>query len=122
MSLDSLDFPRSGCPIANTLEVVGDRWSLVIVRDLLNGKRHYGDFLTSPEGITTSVLAQRLVRLEAAGLVERRPYRSRPVRYDYILTAKGAALRPVLQAMCAWANIFIPGTWPAPDDFMRPGA
>tara|TARA_R110000782_G_scaffold19665_1_gene53545 strand:- start:3651 stop:4019 length:369 start_codon:yes stop_codon:yes gene_type:complete len=120
MSSDSLDFPRSGCPIANTLEVVGDRWSLVIIRDLLNGKRRYGSFLESPEGITPSVLAQRLTRLEAAGLVERTPYQSRPVRFDYVLTRKGMALRPVLQAMCIWANGFIPGTWRAPDAFMMP--
>lgn len=111
---------RSGCPIATTLDLVGDRWSLVIVRDMLNGKRRYGEFLDSPEKITTSVLADRLARLEASGLVERRAYQSAPVRHEYHLTEMGAALRPLLQEACRWANRYIPGTWTAPEAFMRP--
>lgn len=111
---------RSGCPIATTLDLVGDRWSLVIVRDMINGKRRFGDFLDSPERITTSVLADRLERLEAAGLVERHAYQTAPVRHEYRLTEMGAALRPVVQEICRWANRYVPGTWIPPEHFMSP--
>ncbi|MEM7222852.1 MAG: helix-turn-helix domain-containing protein [Pseudomonadota bacterium] len=119
MAEDGKILPRSGCPIAATLELVGDRWSLVIVRDLLTGKRRFGEFLASPEGIPTNILAARLKRLEAAGLIEKRPYQSRPPRHDYVLTAEGEALLPVLQEMCRWANRHLPETWTPPDSFMR---
>lgn len=111
---------RSGCPIATSLDLVGDRWSLVIIRDMILGKRRFGEFLKSPEKITTSVLADRLERMEAAGLVEKRAYQSAPIRYDYHLTEKGAALRPVLQEFCRWANRHVPGTWIPPESFMAP--
>lgn len=111
---------RSGCPIATTLDIVGDRWTLVIVRDLINGKRRFGQFLDSPEGITTSVLADRLARLETCGLVTRSPYQQGPTRHEYELTEMGAALRPVLQDICRWANRYIPGTWTPPERFMAP--
>lgn len=110
---------RSPCPIATTLDIVGDKWTLVIVRDLLTGKRRYGEFLASPEGIPTNILADRLKRLTAAGLVEKRPYQDRPVRYEYRLTGKGTGLHPVLQEICRWANRHFPGTWPPPESFMR---
>lgn len=118
MTGSEIEFPRSGCPIANTLDLVGDRWSLVVVRDMINGKRRYGEFLESPERITTSVLADRLGRMEASGLVEKAAYQANPPRYEYGLTRQGRALLPVLQAMCRWANEFIPGTWVAPPPFM----
>ncbi len=111
--------PRSGCPIATTLELVGDRWTLVLLRDMLNGKAKYSDFLASPERITTNVLADRLLKMEAAGLVEKRPYQVRPERYAYSLTQKGRGLHPVVREMCRWANAYIPGTWIAPDAFMQ---
>lgn len=109
---------RSGCPIATTLDLVGDRWSLVIIRDMLNGKARYGEFLTSPEGITTSVLADRLSRLEATGIVAKSPYQTAPERHEYRLTEMGAALKPVLQDICRWANRYLPGTWIPPQSFM----
>lgn len=109
---------RSGCPIATTLDLVGDRWSLVIVRDMLNGKARFGEFLNSPERIATSVLADRLERLVAAGVVEARAYQDNPTRYEYRLTAMGEAMLPVLQEVCRWANRFLPETWPAPESFM----
>ncbi|MFN3511452.1 MAG: winged helix-turn-helix transcriptional regulator [Phenylobacterium sp.] len=111
--------PRSGCPIATTLDLVGDRWSLVIVRDMLNGKSRYGEFLDSPEGVTTSVLADRLARLEAAGLVAKRAYQTNPVRHEYRLTEMGEGLLPVLQEICRWANRRLPETWRAPEAFMQ---
>lgn len=105
------EFARSPCPIAATLDVLGDRWSLVVVRDMLVGKRRFGEFLQSPEGIPTNILADRLRRLEAAGVITKRAYQQRPVRYQYALTAKGRALLPVLQAMARWASAHVPGTW-----------
>lgn len=111
--------PRSGCPIATTLDIVGDRWTLVILRDMLNGKAKYSEFLTSPERITTNVLADRLLKMEAAGLIEKHPYQTRPERFDYALTPKGRGLHPVVREMCRWANQHVPGTWTPPESFMR---
>ena len=110
---------RTGCPIATTLDLVGDKWSLVIIRDMLTGKRRYGEFLDSPEGITTNILADRLKRLEAAGLIARTPYQRRPTRHDYALTEMGRALHPVLQEICIWANRYFPDTWIPPASFME---
>lgn len=113
-----MDNFRSGCPIASTLDLVGDKWSLVLVRDMLNGKKRYSEFLQSPERITTNVLADRLVKLEAAELVIKTLYQQRPKRYEYALTDKGEALLPIVQAMCRWANAFMPDTWIPPQAFM----
>lgn len=100
---------RSGCPIACTLDLVGDKWTLLIVRDLLmRRKTTYNEIAESPERIPTSVLAERLRRLIDAGLVDRSPYQDNPVRYAYRLTAKGAALEPVLEAMIEWGNEHAP--------------
>jgi DNA-binding HxlR family transcriptional regulator len=115
---------RSGCPIATTLDIIGDRWTLIILRDMINGKKRYSEFLTSPERITTNILATRLTQMEAAGLTYRNAYQKRPTRYEYLLTEKGEALLPVLQEVCQWANRFMPDTWVPPDDFMqkKPGS
>lgn len=110
--------PRSGCPIATTLDIVGDRWTLVILRDMLNGKKRFSQFLDSPEKITTNVLTDRLSMMERAGLVTRDAYQLRPKRFEYSLTGQGEALLPVLQEICRWANRFIPGTWTPPEHFM----
>jgi DNA-binding HxlR family transcriptional regulator len=101
---------RSECAVANTLDLVGDKWSLLVVRDLLHGKRTYGDLLASPERIPTNILADRLKRLEAAGIVASAAYQERPVRYAYSLTPKGLALRDVLLAIVHWGRRHIPGT------------
>jgi DNA-binding HxlR family transcriptional regulator len=102
--------PRSPCPIASMLDVVGDKWSLLVVRDLLRGKTTYGELLQSPERIPTNILADRLRRLEEAGLIVRSAYQERPVRYAYTLTEKGAALEDVLLALVQWGKRHIPGT------------
>lgn len=104
------EFKRSVCPIANTLDLVGDKWSLLVVRDLLHGKRTYGELLDSPERIPTNLLADRLKRLEEAGLITSAPYQERPVRYAYTLTRKGEALGDVLLAYVRWGRKYIPGT------------
>ena len=113
------EYHRSGCPIASTLDLVGDRWSLVVVRDMLNGKSRFGEFLESPEGIPTNILTERLRRLESDGLIDKQPYQTRPLRHEYILTDRGRALLPILQSMCRFGNKQIPGTWTPPREFMR---
>lgn len=110
---------RSGCPIASTLDLVGDRWSLVIVRDLINGKTRFAQFLESPERIATNTLAARLAQLEADGLIMSALYQKRPQRFEYKLTPKGAALIPVLQAICTFGSSTLPNRWTAPDKFMK---
>jgi DNA-binding HxlR family transcriptional regulator len=102
-------FPRSRCPITNTLDIIGDKWTLLVIRDLLLGKRLYGEMMQSPEGIASNILANRLHRLEQAGLIVKRAYQSNPVRCEYHLTAKGRDLKPVLQAIVAWARKHVPG-------------
>ncbi|MFY9822679.1 MAG: helix-turn-helix domain-containing protein [Thermoanaerobaculia bacterium] len=102
--------PRSSCPIANALDLLGDRWTLLVIRDLLfAGKRRFGEFLTSPEGIPTNILSDRLRRLEESGVVTKVPYQLRPARYEYQLTDKGRDLFPVLRALMEWARDHVPG-------------
>src|SRR5688572_26802037 len=118
MKAPNLRAPRSGCPIASSLDQIGDRWSLVIIRDLLTGKKRFGEFLDSPERIATNILTERLGALERQGFVKRRRYEKRPERFEYILTPKGTGLLPVLQELCRWANSYLPGTWRPPESFM----
>jgi len=93
---------RSACPVSRTLDVLGDRWSLLVVRDLIRGKRRYAEFLASREGIPTNILAERLRRLRARGIVRATRYSDRPPRVEYALTTKGEDLRPVVRAMAEW--------------------
>jgi len=102
---------RSPCPIANALDLMGDKWSLLVIRDLRRGERTYSELLSSPEGIPTNILADRLKRLEAAGIVVRSAYQERPVRYAYALSEKGQELRGVLLALVEWGKRHIPGTY-----------
>jgi DNA-binding HxlR family transcriptional regulator len=108
--LKEMSFQRSDCPLACALDVIGDKWSLVIVRDLFFGKRRFSEFQSSDEGITTNILTERLTRLERAGLVEKRLYQKRPPRYEYHLSESGRALSPILKAYVTWARTHIPGT------------
>src|SRR5256885_14051905 len=103
-------FPRSPCAVACTLDLVGDKWSLLVVRDMLGGNVTYGQLQNSPEGIPTNILADRLKRLEEAGLVAKSAYQEHPVRYAYELTEKGKALGDVLLALVRWGEAHIPGT------------
>jgi DNA-binding HxlR family transcriptional regulator len=103
-------FARSPCAVANSLDLVGDKWSLLVVRDLFYGKRTYGELVDSPEHIPTNILADRLKRLEAAGIISSTPYQQRPVRYAYALTPKGRDLGDVLRAFVRWGKRHIPGT------------
>ena len=95
------------CSIARTLEIVGERWSLLILRDVLLGVRRFDD-LQGELGIARNVLAARLERLVEAGILERHPYRQRPVRHEYRLTEKGLDLWPVLVEMMQWGDRHAP--------------
>ena len=108
--IEARSFPRSPCAVACTLDLVGDKWSLLVVRDLLRGNVTFGDLQNSPEGIPTNILADRLKRFEEAGLIAKSAYQEHPVRYAYGLTEKGRALREVLLAFVKWGKEHIPGT------------
>ena len=95
--------PRSACPVAGTLDLLGDRWTLLVVRDMMLTEAHYfDDFLRSPEGIATNILGDRLRKLEADGLVTRTRDKDDARRFRYELTERGRSLRPVLLAMARW--------------------
>jgi len=95
---------RSGCPLNASVEMLGDRWSLLIIRDMmLRGASTYKEFLESHEGIATNVLADRLRRLEAYGIVTAKPDPADRRKVIYLLTAKGIDLAPVLTEMVLWA-------------------
>ena len=89
---------RSVCPVARPLDVLGDKWTLVIMRAaLIFGARTYADFAGQPERIPSNLLAQRLKKLIRFGLLEKIPYQTNPLRYNYVPTEQGKALRPLLR-------------------------
>lgn len=102
---------RSPCPVACMLDILGDKWTLLVVRDLLMGKQTYKEFQESPEGIPSNILAERLKRLEAEGILNKQQYQDKPVRYHYRLTDKGKDLGGVLRSMVQWGNKYVPGTY-----------
>ena len=93
---------NQACPIAQALDIVGDRWTLLIVRDLFLGQRRFSDLLASSPGIPPKLLSGRLKRLEQRGLIERAVYSQYPLRAEYRLTAEGLTLAPVLGAILTW--------------------
>jgi DNA-binding HxlR family transcriptional regulator len=102
--------PQSKCPICYSLDVFGDKWTLLIVRDMLiGGKRYYRDFINSGEGIATNVLADRLKAMLDKGLITRAEDPNNGAQTIYSPTAKAEALRPILTAMAVWALEFGPG-------------
>jgi DNA-binding HxlR family transcriptional regulator len=109
---------RSPCAIACALDVLGDKWTLLVIRDLMCNRALYTQMAQSPENIPTSILADRLKRLEHAGVIEKEPYQHNPVRYAYRLTAAGTALHPVLKEIAIWAREHIAGT-SVPEEFLR---
>lgn len=100
---------RSVCPLACTLDLIGDRWTLLVVRDLARGLSQFKDLRASPEGIATNILADRLARLQEHGLAEKFAPPG-GAREGYRLTAKGESLLPVLNAVAAWGLLHIEGT------------
>jgi DNA-binding HxlR family transcriptional regulator len=107
-----MEEPRSGCPINLALEVLGDRWSLVIIRDMMFGNhRHFRVLLReSREGIASNILADRLKRLEAAGLVTKADDPSHKQKALYSLTEKAIQLLPLMVTMGAWGRAHLPVT------------
>ena len=102
---------NTGCPIAFALDTFGDRWTLIVIRDLLlKGSETFGEFLESPEGIATNVLSDRLQQLEAEGILSKNRDPENRRRYLYRLTAKGADLIPVLLEMIRWSAKYDPNT------------
>ncbi len=101
---------RSDCPVACTLDLVGDRWTLLVVRDLVLGKTTFDEFLASPEGIATNILADRLALLQRLGFLERKADPEDGRRRRYVLTSKGAVLPPLVRALARWGEKNLPGT------------
>lgn len=101
---------RSPCPVAATLDILGDRWTLLIIRDLFSGKTRYRDLVASPEKIATNILAARLETLTSAGLITTKPSPERVGSVEYHLTPKGRSLLPLLQSMRDWGLANIRGT------------
>lgn len=97
------------CPIARSLDIVGERWTLLILRDLVMfGPRRFQDFQQRLSGASPNTISDRLKTLEDAGIIERRLYETHPPRAEYRLTDKGAALRPVLKALREWGERHAP--------------
>lgn len=113
---------RSDCPIACTLDLIGDRWSLLVLRSLFIGKCRYGELLDMQEKISTNILASRLALLIDNGLIERKAYCEHPPRYDYRLTRKGADLLGVLQEIAIWAEKHLPDLATPPESFLMGAA
>ena len=102
---------RSDCPINFALETFGDRWSLLIIRDMVYfGKKTYGEFLASDEGMATNILASRLVQLEQKGILVKKPHDTDKRKEVYLLTEKGLALIPILLEMAGWSAQHDPQT------------
>ncbi len=108
------DTQRSTCPVACALDILGDRWTLLVIRDLFAGKRRFSEFLESPEHIPTNILADRLKRLLEEQLVQADAYTTRPVRYEYTLTKDGRGLARSLSALADWGERHFPGTQRGP--------
>ncbi len=93
------------CPVAKTLDIVGERWTLLILRDLFqSGPRRFGDFEASLTGMAPNTLSARIKGLEGEGVIAKRLYSEHPPRAEYFLTAKGKALGPVLLALKDWGK------------------
>ncbi|MEM7383515.1 MAG: helix-turn-helix domain-containing protein [Verrucomicrobiota bacterium] len=101
---------RSVCPVACALDVLGDRWTLLVIRDLMLGRSRFKEFTASPEGIPTNVLSERLERLVRHGIAEQVPVSEGSKRLGYRLTEKGAALRPMIKALVKWGLEWEEGT------------
>ena len=109
MKKSTRSIPRSPCAISNVLDIFGDKWTLLVVRDLIfYGKHEYKEFLSSPEGIATNILSERLKRLQKAEIVNEITHPDNKSRKLYYLTKKGKALMPVLKEMLVWGQNYLP--------------
>jgi len=101
---------RSVCPVACVLDAIGDKWTLLVVRDLACGKQYFNEFCKSPERIATNILADRLERLVQGGFAVKAASAETPGRDAYRLTKKGKSLRPIVMAIADWGLANIEGT------------
>lgn len=106
----SRDRRRSPCPVSCSLDLFGDRWTLLVIRDLMLGRTRFKDFSHSPEGIPTNILTERLKRLQHGSIVEKVPADDGSKRMAYRLTQKGLALEPVMAAIRDWGLEWEPDT------------
>ena len=98
-------YNQKDCPVAKTMDVIGERWTILLLRDLvLHGPRRFQDFQQSLAGVAPNTLSARLKDMETHGLIERRVYSEHPPRLEYQLTAKGKSLGPVLKALRDWGR------------------
>jgi DNA-binding HxlR family transcriptional regulator len=111
---------RSRCPVASTLDLVGDRWTMLVIRDLFLGASRFSDLASAPEGIPTNILASRLRMMEDQGLVAKSAYQTNPPRFAYELTDKGKALLPVMRALKDWGMQWIPNRSADPPKRRKP--
>ncbi|MGI8793304.1 MAG: winged helix-turn-helix transcriptional regulator [Acidimicrobiales bacterium] len=100
--------PTAECSIAGTLDVIGDRWTMLILRDAFRGVRRFEE-IQRDLGIARNILTDRLQKLVDAGVLDRQPYQHRPPRYEYRLTAKGIDLSPALVALMRWGDKWVAG-------------
>jgi DNA-binding HxlR family transcriptional regulator len=120
VQLTALDWPRGvlprtydnqACSIARTLELIGDRWTLLVIRDAFMGVHRFDD-LQKSLGVARNVLTDRLNRLVEAGILRRKPYQERPTRYEYRLTRKGVDLWPIIVTTLKWGDRYEADTGP----------
>jgi DNA-binding HxlR family transcriptional regulator len=101
--------PRSNCPISFALDILGDKWILLILRDMIfAGKSSYGEFLQSAEKIATNILADRLNILESQQFVEKQVATDKKSKFNYILTEKGISLVPIILELAIWGLSYFP--------------
>jgi len=106
---------RSNCPLAATLDLVGDKWTLLIVRDIALGKHCYSELAGAAEQIPSNLLAARLKRMVEAGLLTKTKYMDAPPRYEYALTEAGKELMPAMFHLAKWGMRHCADTGPIPD-------
>ena len=94
------------CPVEITMDLIGDKWKVLIIRDLLTGTKRFGELRKSVTGITQKVLTNNLRQMEASGLVNRKVYAEVPPRVEYSLTETGWSLKPILDSMVVWGNSY----------------
>ena len=94
------------CPVEITMGLIGDKWKVLIIRDLLTGTKRFGELKKSLNGITQKVLTNNLRQMEASGLVNRKVYAEVPPRVEYSLTETGWSLKPILDSMVVWGNSY----------------
>lgn len=110
MKISNLTDPeccRSICPVANALDILGDRWTLLVIRDLmLRGKHEFREFLEGPEGVATNILSDRLKRLLCTGVINQTPHPTHKNKKMYYLTQKGKDLLPVVVELARWGGAY----------------